>query len=59
MCDVGEMRPRRVTRAGRAARGLIGVIEKETRELHAQYLRRTSMLKSVTAACRQKYARLR
>jgi len=45
--------------AGRR-RGLIGVIETETRELHAEYLRRTGMLQAVTAACRQEVsARLR
>jgi CHAD domain-containing protein len=40
---------------GRGVRGqgLIGVIEMETRELHAEYLRRTGMLHAVTAACRE------
>ncbi len=32
--------------------GLIDAIEKETRELHALYLRRTAVLRTVTAACR-------
>jgi CHAD domain-containing protein len=42
------------------SRGLIGIIDKETRELHAEYLRRTGLLRVVTAACRQDVgARLR
>lgn len=42
------------------SQGLLGVIEKETRELHAEYLRRTDVLRVVTAACRDKVsARLR
>jgi CHAD domain-containing protein len=33
--------------------GLLGVIEKETRELHADYLRRTDLLRAATATCRE------
>jgi CHAD domain-containing protein len=42
--------PRRPS-GGRA--GLIEAIEKETRELHAEYLHRASTLRAVTAACRE------
>jgi CHAD domain-containing protein len=45
---------------GSGSHGLIGVIERETRVLHAEYLRRAAMLQAVTASCRQDVgARLR
>jgi CHAD domain-containing protein len=44
-------------RRPRGEASLIGSIERETRELHAGYLRRTEMLRTVTAACRDEVSK--
>jgi CHAD domain-containing protein len=51
---VREIPAPRPSAASAGGQGMLAIIEKETRQLHAEYLSRTDLLRAVTAASREK-----